>query len=116
LINASPSFDRCSFTASGGGNGGSSAPGGLGGLGGLGGASGQGEQLGGLTAGDGGVSGRGGSGGPGGNGGAGAGGSSIGVWCEGTSTPVFMAPMFTIGVGGTGAVTGFSVQRIGTCP
>jgi hypothetical protein len=116
LINASPSFDRCAFSTSGGGNGGSGGPGGPGGLGGLGGASGAGEQLGGLIAGDGGVSGRGGSGGPGGNGGSGAGGPSIGVWCEGASTPVFMAPTFTVGTGGTGAVTGLSAQRTGTCP
>lgn len=116
LINASPSFDRCAFTTSGGGNGGSGGPGGLGGVGGLGGASGEGERLGALIAGDGGVSGRGGAGGPGGNGGSGAGGPSIGVWCEGTSTPVFMAPSFTVGTGGTGVVTGLSAQRTGTCP
>ncbi|MER2562813.1 MAG: hypothetical protein ABTQ32_18950, partial [Myxococcaceae bacterium] len=116
IIASSPTFDRCSFTTIGGGNGGNAGQGGLGGVGGVGGGGGQGEQLMTLSAGDGGVGGRGGNGGAGGNGGRGAGGSSIGVWCEGASTPVFTMPTFVIGTGGTGAVTGLSQQRHGTCP
>jgi hypothetical protein len=116
LINASPTFDRCTFSTSGGGNGGSGGRGGFGGMGGAGGPQGEGEQVGGLIAGDGGVSGRGGAGGSGGLGGSGAGGPSVGIWCEGTSSPTVSAPLFMVGPGGTGVVGGLSTQRTGTCP
>jgi hypothetical protein len=116
LINASPVFDRCTFSAAGGGNGGTSGPGGAGGRGGLGAVGGAGEVVGQLAGGNGGTGGTGGHGGPGGPGGRGAGGPSIGVWCEGASSPTFSGSTFMVQPGGSGAVQGLSAQRRGTCP
>ncbi|MCA2980470.1 MAG: DUF1565 domain-containing protein [Myxococcaceae bacterium] len=116
LVNASPAFDRCTFSTQGGGTGGAPGAGGPGGLGGAGGRGGLGEQLALLAGGDGGTGGAGGHGGPGGAGGRGAGGPSIGVWCVGPSSPVLTAPQFNVQAGGAGAVQGLSAQRHGTCP
>jgi hypothetical protein len=116
LVNASPTFDRCLFATQGGGNGGNGGSGGLGGHGGFGGPGGTGEVLGQLSGGDGGLGGTGGSGGPGGVGGRGAGGPSVGLWCEGASSPSVMAPTFALQPAGSGAGTNLTSQRFGTCP
>lgn len=98
VIDSNPIFDNCVFQTGNGGRGGSAGLGGAGGLGGQGHTGGNGAAPGG----------RGGAGGDGAQGAGGDGGSSVAIWLEGTSTPIFRGTttynLGTPGQGGTGLI------------